>query len=122
MNDQKHADILNRVERVAALMDDVFHIPGTSIRLGWDSILGWIPGLGDLITVAPQVYLIFQSLRLGVRKRIFARMLLNALIDFLVGVIPGVGDVFDIFFKSNRRNANLLKSELARLSSDHAAS
>ena len=47
-------------------------------------------------------------------------MILNALIDFLVGLIPGVGDVFDIFWKSNRKNANLLRSEIARKSAEFA--
>lgn len=95
-------------------MDDAIRVPGTNFRFGWDGILGFIPGLGDVLTMVSHLYLVRQAFRVGVRKRIYAMMILNALIDFLIGVIPGVGDIFDIFWKSNRKNAELLRSEIAR--------
>ncbi|MFK8111884.1 MAG: DUF4112 domain-containing protein [Rubripirellula sp.] len=114
MNDDRLNEIQRKVDRLASFMDDFFCIPGTNIRVGWDSILGWFPGVGDVITLSSQPYLLVQALRIGVRKRVYAKMIVNALIDFTIGMIPGIGDLFDIFWKSNRRNANLLKEEIER--------
>ncbi len=114
MNDARLSEITRKVERFAATMDDSIHVPGTNIRFGWDPILGLLPGVGDTATLVMQLYVVGQALRAGARKRVLARMMLNSLIDFLVGVIPGVGDVFDVFWKSNRRNAELLKREILR--------
>jgi len=117
MNDTKLREIQQKVDRVARAMDDWIHIPGTKIRLGWDSLLGFIPGIGDMVTLASHLYLIRQAIRVGVGKRTYAKMTLNSLIDFLVGAIPVLGDVFDIFWKSNRKNAELLREEIARQTS-----
>ncbi len=114
MTDAEHAKIQEQVDRLARVMDDAIRVPGTNFRFGWDGILGFIPGLGDVLTMVSHLYLVRQAFRVGVRKRIYAMMILNALIDFLIGVIPGVGDIFDIFWKSNRKNAELLRSEIAR--------
>ena len=114
MRNAKLSEIQAKVDRLASVMDDAIRIPGTNFRLGWDSILGFIPGLGDVLTMISHLYIVAQGVRVGVRKRIYAKMVLNALIDVLIGVIPGVGDIFDIFWKSNRKNAELLKSEIAR--------
>jgi len=112
MNDAKLAEIQQKVDRIASAMDDCIEIPGTKIRLGWDSILGFVPGIGDIATLIPQVILIAHALRVRVRKRAYVKMMFNTLIDFLVGVIPGVGDIADIFWKSNRKNAELLRREI----------
>jgi hypothetical protein len=114
MVDAEHAKIQDKVDRLARVMDDAIRVPGTNFRIGWDGILGFIPGLGGIVTIVSHLYMVSQASRVGIRKRIYAKMILNALIDFLIGVIPGVGDVCDIFWKSNRKNAELLKSEIAR--------
>ena len=114
MTDEQLAEIEERTDRIARIMDDAVRVPGTNFRFGWDGILGFIPGIGDTVTLASQLYIVSQATRVGIRKRIFAKMLLIALVDFLIGAIPGVGDLFDIFWKSNRRNAKLLKSEIRR--------
>ena len=114
MQNSRLSDIQTKVDRLAQFMDDCIKVPGTNFRFGWDVILGLLPGVGDLVTVIPQFYLVAQALRVGVRKRTFVFMLINVLVDFLVGVIPGVGDLFDAFWKSNLRNAELLRSEIRR--------
>ena len=114
MSADEFLEIRRKVDRLAWTMDDFIRVPGTNIRFGWDSILGLLPGVGDVLTLASQAYLIVQAFRVGVRKRVYVKMLGNAFIDFLIGLIPGVGDVFDIFWKSNRRNAALLEAEIAR--------
>jgi len=114
-----HSDRLARVETLAALMDDAFRIPGTSIRLGWDSIIGLIPGIGDVVSLGSNAYLIWESRRLGIRKRAYVKMLGNAAVDFCIGLVPVAGDVLDVFWRSHRRNIKVIRGELARLRSKH---
>ncbi|ABV95644.1 conserved hypothetical protein (plasmid) [Dinoroseobacter shibae DFL 12 = DSM 16493] len=101
-----------RLDRIANIFDSRFRIAG--IRFGWDSILGLVPGIGDLVTAAPGVYIIGQSARMGVRRRVLARMAVNTGTDMIIGGIPLVGDIFDVGFKANQRNVRLLKKELDR--------
>ncbi len=110
-----HEDRVAQLELLATVMDDMIQIPGTNIRLGMDSVLGLLPGVGDAIALAANAYLIYQAKQMGVRKRAFAKMGLVALVDATVGVIPIVGDVFDVYWKSNRRSLKILRAELARL-------
>jgi hypothetical protein len=108
------AQEIERLARLSRLLDSKFRIPGTSIRFGWDQLLGIVPGVGDLAAVAPASYLIYRAHRLGARKRTIGRMVANTGVDFAIGSIPLLGDVFDIYFKSNKRNIALLQRELAR--------
>ncbi len=114
MDDVQRKEIERRLDRLAGAMDDFIRIPGTKIGIGWDSILGVIPGLGDIVTLLPQIYLIAEGIRAGVGKQVATRMVMNTVIDALVGAIPIVGDVVDVLWKSNRRNADLIKKEIAR--------
>ncbi len=106
--------IQRKADRVASLMDDGIAVPGTKIRLGWDSILGILPGIGDTATLLSHIFLIVQARAVGVRKRVYVKMIVNALIDFVVGIVPVVGDLLDIFWKANRKNAELIRQEIAR--------
>jgi len=99
---------LRRIEKLAHLLDARFEIPGTKIRFGWDGIIGLLPGIGDTLTLLPQLYLIYEALRLKLGTGTILKMLLNILIDWLVGTIPVVGVLFDVAFKSNLRNAKLV--------------
>lgn len=112
--DKRRARIA-RYERLADALDSRFRIPGLGLRVGWDSILGLIPGLGDLVTAGPSAAMIYEGVRLGARKRALARMGLNTGIDMTLGAVPVLGDVFDAFFKAHRRNVGILKEELARI-------
>lgn len=99
---------LRRIEKLAHLFDARFEIPGTKIRFGWDGLIGLLPGVGDTLTLLPQLYLVFEALRLKLGRATLVKMLLNVLIDWLVGTIPVLGDLFDVAFKSNLRNAKLV--------------
>ena len=112
LQDADRAARLARLRSLADRMDARFRVPGTGFRFGWDSILGLVPGLGDAVTVLPAVYMIQQAGKMGVRKSVLARMAGNAGVDFIVGGVPVLGDAFDVFFKSNRRNLALLEREL----------
>lgn len=102
------ADI-EKLERLAIWMDSRFVIPGTSIRFGVDSLLGLIPGIGDTVTAISGAYLIRQAHKHGVPKRGMAQMIWNVFIDWLIGLIPLLGDIFDIGWKANRKNVEIIK-------------
>jgi hypothetical protein len=103
---------LDRVDRIARVMDRAVRIPGTQIRMGLDSMLGWIPGVGDTLTLAPSLYIIELARREGVPSHRLARMFGNIGIDWLIGLVPLIGDIFDIGWKSNSRNAKLLRDHI----------
>jgi hypothetical protein len=100
---------LDTLRRWAALLDHAFRVPGTSIRFGLDPILGLFPGIGDLATPILSVLILVHGARVRVPKVVLGRMVLNALIDFGVGAIPVLGDLFDFAWKSNDWNLALLE-------------
>lgn len=97
-----------RLQTIARLMDTAFAIPGTNIRFGADAALGLIPGVGDFVGAAIGLAIVNEARRLGVPNSVLARMIVNIGIDTLMGAVPVLGDVFDVYFKSNRRNAQLV--------------
>ncbi|MBD0279326.1 MAG: DUF4112 domain-containing protein [Flavisolibacter sp.] len=100
---------LKSMERLANLMDTQFRIPGTDIRFGLDAIIGLIPGAGDLSTFAVSGFMILVMARNGASSYVLARMVLNVLIDTIIGSIPLIGDLFDVAFKANTRNIRLMQ-------------
>ncbi|MDW4499716.1 DUF4112 domain-containing protein [Sulfitobacter sp. D35] len=104
---------LRRAERIARLLDTRWRIPGTPLRFGFDSIVGLVPGVGDTVMLLPSLWMIYTAYRHGARGAVLAKMAGNAGVDFFVGSVPVLGDVFDLFFKSHRRNAALLRDTLA---------
>ncbi len=96
------------LDQLARVLDDVFQVPGTSIRFGLDALIGLIPGVGDFITGAASFLIIFAAWERGLPRVTLARMVANVAIDSLVGSMPMVGDIFDAAWKSNRKNYNLL--------------
>jgi len=92
---------------VATLMDSLFRIPGTKIRFGLDPIIGLLPGIGDAAASVTSLLLILQSARQGLPRVVLARMILNVLVNAGVGVVPFVGDLFSVWFRSNERNYDL---------------
>jgi hypothetical protein len=102
----RRLDFLRRWSRV---MDSAYRVPGTSIRFGWDPIVGLVPGVGDVATASFAVAILYHAYRLGVPGVVLARMMLNALIDLAAGLVPVAGDVADIAWKSNSLNLALLE-------------
>jgi len=100
------------LDRLSRFMDSRFRIPGTGIRFGWDSVLGLVPGVGDLAAFGPAAYLPYRAYAMGARKRTVARMAVNTGLDVTLGAVPLLGDAFDIYFKANKRNVALLRDEL----------
>ena len=94
---------------LADLLDQRFTIPGTSIRVGLDPILGLIPGIGDALANIAGSAILLIAAQLNVPKIVLIRMGLNVAVNALIGAIPIFGDIFSIWFRSNARNADLLE-------------
>ena len=105
---------LERLEALAKLMDSAFLVPGTNIRMGLDAIIGLVPVVGDLVSGAISSYLIWEARRLGASRWVIGRMAANTLIDTTFGVIPILGDAFDVLFRSNMKNLALLRRHLTK--------
>jgi hypothetical protein len=108
------ADSLARIEMLAKLMDSAVVIPGTRIRLGLDALIGLVPGIGDIASAVISSYIIWEARQLGLPRWKIARMIGNVALDTTVGAVPFVGDVLDVFYKSNTRNLRIVREHLAR--------
>lgn len=104
---------LRDLEALSRWLDSAFEIPFLKLRFGLDPILGLLPGVGDTITSFLSLYVLAAAMRLGVPRIALARMTLNIAIDYILGAIPVVGDAFDVWWKSNQRNVQLLERHLA---------
>ena len=98
----------SRLRWLEILLDEAFTIPGTSIRFGIDGIVGLIPGLGDILAGAFSLIIPLAAWIRGVPYITLLRMLTNVAIGLIVGTIPIAGDAFDIFWKANHRNYQLM--------------
>jgi hypothetical protein len=105
-------DAIARVTMVAKLMDSAFVIPGLNRRVGLDSVLGLVPGIGDALSAALASYIIWEARQLGLPRWKIARMIGNVAVDTTIGAIPLAGDLFDVFFKSNERNLRIIHEHL----------
>jgi len=108
-NDPDREQIRAFADFIAQLLDSAFCIPGTRIRIGLDPLLGLFPGIGDVIANLIGSSILFLAAQLQVPKIIMTRMALNMGINTVVGAIPGIGDLFSIWFRSNEKNAQLLR-------------
>ncbi|WP_207480352.1 DUF4112 domain-containing protein [Arenibaculum pallidiluteum] len=105
----------DRLEAIARLLDSAFVVPGTRVRVGADAILNLVPGLGPLVSKGLSGYLIYEARRLGVPTGTLIRMVGNVGLDFLIGLIPIVGWVGDVFHRANAKNMRLLREHLDRV-------
>lgn len=109
--EEARRQFVRSIERTARLMDAWVKLPVVG-PVGLDALLGLFPVVGDTVAAAISISLIARSLKYGVPDDIIARMLGNVLFDLLLGAIPGVGDVADMWFRSNLRNLELLRGYL----------
>jgi hypothetical protein len=99
------------LDYIAALLDDMWRVPGTKIRFGLDALIGWIPGIGDALAGIASFFIVFASWRRGAPSITLVRMVANILLEITLGAIPVAGDIFHIVWKANRRNYRLLLRE-----------
>jgi hypothetical protein len=105
---EQQAKVLKRLKRFSRLMDARFGIPFTRFRVGYGSLIGLVPVVGDTIDLVLSLYVLFQARKLGASGKLQLQMLVNLAIDYFGGLVPVIGDVFDIAFKANIRNTELL--------------
>jgi hypothetical protein len=100
---------LERLQKLRWCLDEAFRVPGTSIRVGWDPIIGLVPWIGDVLTAILSCAIVAEAHRMRIPGVVQARMLLNIFIDLVVGTVPFIGDIADVFWKSNSKNLALLE-------------
>jgi hypothetical protein len=105
---------LERLERLADLFDAKFRVPGTRWRVGLDSIIGLVPGIGDVFTAGISAYIFWNARHMGASRTAQAKMAALFLTDLAVGAVPIAGDIFDAAWKANKRSVNVLKKDLKK--------
>lgn len=114
MNDAKlerrQVEIEEGLDNLSHYLDGLFRIPGTGWRFGLDSLIGLVPNVGDTLTSFASFYILFAGVKYGVPKITLLRMAFNIGLDYIVGIIPFIGDAFDFFWKSNKRNMDLIRA------------
>ena len=105
----RYAAFERRFAAVSRAMDELFSIPGTSVRVGLDPIVGLVPVVGDAISAVVGFWLIAEAARFGIPRIVLGRMIVNTVVDLGVGAIPVLGDLFDVFSRSNSRNLGLFR-------------
>ena len=104
--------VRQRVEALEQLLERSFHIPGTKVPIGLDSIIGLVPVLGDVVTAAMGAYMVWEARNLGMSKWQLLRMAANVGVDTALGAIPLAGDVFDFIWRSNSKKLRIIKKHL----------
>jgi hypothetical protein len=112
IKDSKNVNLtgsLKWVERIAYLLDEKFKLPGTNFRFGLDPVINLIPFAGDVSGFIVAAALVCVMAKQGVSRKVLILMVLNVVLDAIIGAIPLIGQVFDFYYKSNSRNIKLLK-------------
>ena len=99
---------IEALQALSRLMDKAFTLPGTNIHIGIDSIIGLLPGIGDTISVAISGYIYTFAKKAGVPRHLRAKMIWNIFIDWVIGIIPFFGDIFDVGWKANTKNVDII--------------
>ena len=108
-SDSDRQAIMASADLLTNMLDTTVRIPGTSLYLGLDPLLGLIPGIGDLAANMMGTAMLWLAVRLRVPGLVLMRMSLNLFINSSIGAIPGLGDLFSVWFRSHARNARLLR-------------
>lgn len=104
--------VRQRVEALERLLEGLFEVPLLGRKVGLDAIVGLVPGIGDVITAAMGLYLVWEARNLGMARWQIWRMLGNVGADTLVGAVPVAGDLFDFLYRSNTRNLKIIRKHL----------
>ncbi|MCB5203584.1 DUF4112 domain-containing protein [Neorhizobium sp. T786] len=104
---------LRRLNNVARLLDTALRVPGTNIRFGADSLMGLLPVVGDLSGAIVGLAIINEGRKMGLPPNKLAKMLANVGVDTAVGSVPLLGDAFDVYFKSHKRNVGIILDHFA---------
>lgn len=106
---ERFAAAERRIGRMTHLLDELIEVPGTSIKLGLDPVIGLIPVAGDALSALAGGWVILEASRFGLPRVVLARMVVNLALDLGIGAIPLLGDAYDLLFRSNSRNLELFR-------------
>ena len=104
--------VRRRVEAMERLLERLFVIPGTKQPVGLDVVLDVLPVAGDIIATALGTWMVWEATNLGMSKVQIARMMGNVGVDAVLGAIPWIGAIPDLFFRSNSRNLKIIRKHL----------
>lgn len=102
---------IERVRKLATLMDSALTIPVIRKKIGLDPVLSALPGAGDVVSALIALYPLYVAYELGLSRQVMTRMGVNVALDVLIGLVPVAGDIADVFWKSNLRNLEILEAE-----------
>lgn len=108
-SDPERTIIVRRMRSLSTLLDNAIRVPGTSIELGIDPILGLIPGGGDILGGVLSIYIVFEAFKLGLPRETLITMVSNIALETITGTVPVFGDIFDVAWKANVKNVELLE-------------
>ena len=100
---------VDRLDKLSRLLDIAFTVPGTNIRFGAEAIMRLVPGIGDAAASALSCLILYEAHWLGASRRVMIRMAGNIAIEAAAGAVPVLGDLFDVAFRANRRNVQILR-------------
>lgn len=104
--------VRRRIEAMEHLLERSLTIPGTRFPIGLDVVLDFVPAIGPTVAAAMGAYMAWEARNLGMSKSQIARMAGNVGFDWVLGMIPFVGAIPDLFFRSNSRNLKMIKKHL----------
>ncbi|CAE6940458.1 DUF4112 domain-containing protein [Vibrio sp. B1FLJ16] len=109
--DSSEVDTRKQLQRLAWVLDSSIRLPG-GYRIGGDGIIGLIPGFGDALGAGLSSYIVIKAVSLNVPIIVLIRMMINVVLELVIGVIPIIGDMFDFMYKANERNVKLINEHL----------
>ena len=115
---QPHITKVKNLRRLAHLLDNAIPMPIAGYRIGIDPILGLLPGGGDIVAGVLGAYIIVEAARMGLPRQVVGQMVGNIVFDSVVGIVPVLGDLFDVGWKANVRNIALLEKHLHLIQSN----
>jgi len=115
ITDEQIASEREKLRALSVLLDEAFTLPIVNVRVGWDSIIGLIPVIGDIAGALISCYFLWKAIQFKTPLLTVSRMIVNIGVELVVGMIPVFGDMFDVAWKSNRRNCRLIEQHLDKL-------
>ncbi|MBA2688909.1 MAG: DUF4112 domain-containing protein [Gemmatimonadaceae bacterium] len=102
---------VSQARALARVLDGLVPLPG-GMRVGLDSIVGLLPGIGDMAGAAASAYIVLLAIRAGASRTAVIRMVANIALDTIVGALPILGDLFDLGWQSNTKNVAIMENDL----------
>lgn len=112
ISDAEHRRTLERLDRFSYWTDSNIRIPLIGFRFGLSPLIGLVPGIGDFAGLILSLYVYREAQKIGADRKVKRKIIQNMLIEFVVGLVPVIGDAFDAVFKANTRNTQLLRNYL----------